>query len=165
MRIGLPRRNPANASSSTTGGSGAVAAYVSAGSPPTATATGMRRPHFAACTRPCLWRCQCIPAVVPSYTCTRYMPTLKRRVSGSRVNTSGSVMNGPPSSGHVVSTGSFERSGGSMTTCCDGASPFTRRGIADAPALASDARRPSLPPSETGKPRSIVDRRRCFDLG
>ena len=63
IRTGAPRRKPAKASSSTTGGSGALAAYVSAGSPPIATVTGTRRPHLAACARPCLWRCQCIAAV------------------------------------------------------------------------------------------------------
>ncbi len=46
-----------------------------------------------------------------------------------------------------------------MTTSCDGAFA-TRRGIADAPAAASDASRPSLPPSDAGIARSIVLRMR-----
>ena len=46
------------------------------------------------------------------------MPTLTRPLRGSLVMTSGSVMNGPASSGHVVSTGSLVRSGLRMTTSC-----------------------------------------------
>ena len=41
----------------------------------------------------------------------RYMPTFCLPLCGSLVKTSGSVTNGPPSSGQVVSTGSRVRSG------------------------------------------------------
>ena len=42
ISTGFRRRNPANRNSSIPSGSGAVAAYGSTGSPPSATATGMR---------------------------------------------------------------------------------------------------------------------------
>jgi hypothetical protein len=63
MRTRAPAQETCERISSTIGGSGAVAAYVIAGSAPMATATGTLRPHFAACARPCLCRCQCIPVV------------------------------------------------------------------------------------------------------
>ena len=62
------------------------------------------------CSAAFFCRCQCIPVVSPSYTCMRYIPTLRLPDFGSRVTTHGSVMNGPPSLGQVVSTGSFRRS-------------------------------------------------------
>jgi len=68
-------------------------------------------------------------------------------------------MNGPPSSGHVVSTGSARRSGGSITIVCT-AAPIAWRGIADEATEASPAKRPSLPPSDPGSDMSIVARRR-----
>jgi len=48
------------------------------------------------------------------------MPTLRIPVSGSRVMTCGSVMNGPPSWGQVVSTGIEARSGSRSTISCTG---------------------------------------------
>ncbi len=50
------------------------------------------------------------------------MPAL-RRPSRSLVTQTGSVMNGPPSPGQVVSTGSRQRSGGSTTTSRNAALP------------------------------------------
>ena len=46
------------------------------------------------------------------------MPTLRRPLRGSLVMTSGSVMKGPASSGHVVRTGSLVRSGWRTIASC-----------------------------------------------
>ena len=51
------------------------------------------------CSAATFWRCQCMPVVLASYTCMRYMPTLRLPVCGSRVMTQGRVMKGPPSCG------------------------------------------------------------------
>ena len=62
-RTGARRRKPANRNSSTAGGRGAEAAYIEAGSPPSAIATGIRSPRSAIarqCAAPTLCRCQCI---------------------------------------------------------------------------------------------------------
>ena len=87
------------------------------------------------------------------------MPTLGRFVRGSLVITSGSVMNGPPSSGHVVRIGSLVRSGVFMTTSCTLPSR-TVLGIA----LASGARRISAAAFSTsdapGGENSISERTR-----
>ncbi len=97
------------------GGSGAVAAYVTAGSVPRATATSMRSPASRKFAAPSWWMWMCIPVVWPSYTWRRYMPAFWRPCR-SLVTTIGSVMKGPPSPGQVVSTGRRVRSGGSTTT-------------------------------------------------
>ena len=59
------------------------------------------------------------PCAAPSPG-SRYMPTLRMPVSGSRVMTCGRVMNGPPSWGQVVSTGIEPRSGSRSTISCTG---------------------------------------------
>ena len=46
-----------------------------------------------------------MPVVRSSYTCMRYMPVLRLPLLGSRVITSGRVMNGPASPGHVFRMG------------------------------------------------------------
>ena len=61
-----------------------------------------------------------MPVVRRSWTCSRYMPRLWPRPSGCSVKTSGSVMNGPPSSGQVVSAGSASRRTSSVTTAVTG---------------------------------------------
>ena len=81
-----------------------------AGSAPMATETGMRPSGLAArarrkCSAPCFCVCQCIPVVRSSYTCMRYIPTLRLPVSGLRVNTNGKVMNRPPSCGQHFKIG------------------------------------------------------------
>ena len=63
-----------------------------------------------------------MPVVRRSYTCMRYVPMLRMPVSGSRVITSGSVMNGPPSSGQVFRIGSSSRPPSIFTTSWHGAS-------------------------------------------
>ena len=54
-------------------------------------ACGRARPRRS-CSAPPLWICQCMPSVRSSKTCSRYMPTLRAPVRGSRVKTPGSVM-------------------------------------------------------------------------
>ena len=112
---GSPRRMPANRNSSMLGGSGAVAAYVSAGSAPSATATSSRPPASRKFAAPswCVWSASRSSARRRPAAGTCRCSACPR---GSLVTTSGSVMNGPPSSGHVVSTGRRPRSGGSRTT-------------------------------------------------
>ena len=67
----LWRRKPAKTISSMSRGSGAVAAYVTTGSVPMATAASMRAPPCAFMSRkfsaPFLWMCQCMPVVLLSY--------------------------------------------------------------------------------------------------
>ena len=115
MSTGSPRRKPANMNSLMPGGSGAVAAYVTAGSVPRATATSILSPASRKLAAPSWWMWMCMPVVWPSKTWRRYMPAFWRPC-WSLVTTIGSVMNGPPSPGHVVSTGRRVRSGGSTTT-------------------------------------------------
>ncbi len=69
-----------------------------------------------------MWICQCIIAVRLSTFWMRYMPQLRAWVTGSRLNTSGSVTNGPPSSGQQVRIGSRSRSGSSSHTSWQGPS-------------------------------------------
>ena len=90
-----------------------------------------------------------MPIVFFPYRCMRYMPTFCGPPSGSLVNTSGSVTNGPPSSGHVVSTGSFVRSTSVSTTSCTGALTATFFGIANA-AEPSEKSFATFPSSELG---------------
>ena len=57
--------------------------------------TGIFSPFSASsrqCAAPTLCRCQCMPVVFLLMTCTRYMPTLRAPVAGSRVMTEVSVM-------------------------------------------------------------------------
>ncbi len=124
-------RKPPSSSSSSPSGIGAVAQYVSTGSGLRATATSSRFPNLSAtrwCCAPPLWRCQCMPVVVLSNTCMRYVPMLRVPVSGSFVKTSGSVMYGPPSSGQHVRIGSSSSVPPFCTTSWQGAS-FTVFGI------------------------------------
>ena len=106
---GSPRKMPLNRYSSMIGGHGAVAEKIVTGSAPSATDTGKRScpasNHSRIFDAPswCSW--MCMPVVFASKTCIRYMPMLCLPLRFC-VTTSGSVMNGPPSSGHVVSTGS-----------------------------------------------------------
>jgi len=88
------RKNPANRNSSIEGGSGAEAAYIDAGSPPRAIATGILSPRAAIsrqCAAPTLCRCQCIASSFAPMTWMRYIPTLRTPVFGSRVMTPGIV--------------------------------------------------------------------------
>src|SRR5207247_692030 len=99
-----------------------------AGSPPSAIATGMVSPRCAIsrqCAAPTLWRCQCIASSRRPITWTRYMPTLRTPVRGSRVITPASVMYGPPSSGQHTGTGNCDRSTSSArsTTSWQGGFP------------------------------------------
>src|SRR2546427_3758701 len=83
------------------------------GASPSAIAAGivsLRSAISRQCAAPTLWRCQCIARVSLPSTCTRYIPTLRIPVLGSRVITPPSVMYGPPSSGQQIGTGSLERS-------------------------------------------------------
>ena len=116
----LWRRKPAKTISTMSRGSGAVAAYVTTGSVPMATAASMRAPPCAFMSRkfsaPFLWMCQCMPVVLLSYFCKRYMPTLRLPVFGFLVKTSGKVTNGPPSSGQHLRMGISSRSGFSVST-------------------------------------------------
>ena len=98
--------NPASIISSMPGGSGALAAYVTTGSDPMTTATSTRPWLSRRCAAPSLWICQCIIAVRRSTFWIRYMPQLRDPLRGSWLNTSGNVMNGPPSSGQHVRIGS-----------------------------------------------------------
>ena len=107
------------------GGAGTIAEKVTAGSVPIATATSIfpdgrspsartlppelraimstaadfpstaARIRSRACSAATFCLCQCIPVVRSSYTCIRYMPTLRLPDLGSRVVTHGSVMNRP----------------------------------------------------------------------
>ena len=63
-----------------------------------------------------------MPVVRPSNTCIRYVPMLRMPVSGSFVNTSGSVMNRPPSSGQHFRIGSSSSVAFSRTTSWQAAS-------------------------------------------
>ena len=69
-----------------------------------------------------MWICQCMPepSAAPCF-CSRYMPTLRPPVFGSRVITDGRVMNGPPSSGQQVMIGSESSDGWSSTISWQGA--------------------------------------------
>ena len=114
-----PRRNPANTSSSTSGGRGAVAEYKSTGSAPMAIATSMRvldSPLRRQCSAPPLCSCQCMPSVCESKTCKRYMPMFRLPLAGSWVNTNGMVMYGPPSSGQQVGMGRPSSVGAAVST-------------------------------------------------
>src|SRR5688572_21755922 len=107
-------KNPASIYSSTFSGKGAVAEYAYTGSPPSATATGIRFPSFlysAKCLADTLCLCQCIPVIFGSNTCILYIPTLRENVTGSFVCITGKVTKGPPSFGQQVMTGSFVISG------------------------------------------------------
>src|SRR5215470_4450771 len=114
-----------------------------AGSPPRAMATSMGRPRSCA-TRSCsaepLWICQCMPRVRSSNTWSRYMPTLREPVTGSRVKTMGRVMKRPASPGQQRRTGSDARLGRSVSTTSWQGAERARRG----PALATSKRSPSL---------------------
>ena len=86
---------------------------MAAGSAPRAMITGIFAPFAAIsrqCAAPTLWRCQCMATVFLPMTWTRYIPTFRIPRDGSSVITIGKVMNGPPSKGQVVSTGSRVRS-------------------------------------------------------
>src|SRR3989442_2064962 len=110
---GSPRRKPANRYSSIVGGRGADAAEMLAGSPPRAIATrivSFRSAISRPCAAPTFWRCPCIASGAFPRTCTRYIPTLRTPVLGSRVITPPSVMYGPPSSGQQIGTGRRARS-------------------------------------------------------
>ena len=94
-------------------GSGADAAYVTAGGQPNAIATGSRSPSrsaSAACEVESLWICQCRPTVRSSCICRRYMPRLRAPVCGCLVWVSPRLRNTPPSSGQALMPGSIERS-------------------------------------------------------
>ena len=93
-----------------------------AGWEPIATATGTRPCESRRWAAPSLWICQCIIAVRRSTFWMRYMPQLRAWVTGSRLNTSGRVTNGPPSSGQHVRIGSRSRSGSSSHTSWQGPS-------------------------------------------
>src|SRR5215472_9171128 len=114
-----------------------------AGSPPRAMATSMGRPRSCA-TRSCsaepLWICQCMPRMRSSNTWSRYMPTLREPVTGSRVKTMGRVMKRPASRGQHWRTGSDARLGRSVSTTSWQGAERARRG----PALATSKRSPSL---------------------
>src|SRR6266571_3819905 len=125
-----------------------------AGSPPSAIATGIvsfRSAISRQCAAPTLWRCQCIARVSLPSTCTRYMPTLRTPVLGSRVITPPRVMYGPPSSGQQIGTGSLERSTSAplCTIAWHGGRPETLLGgnLATSASRGSIA---SLPSSESG---------------
>ena len=81
----------------------------------------------------------------------RYIPTLVRPLRGSFVMTSGNVMNGPASRGQVVKTGSFVRSGFSMTRSCALPAPtifgiaFASGAKASAPPILSNDRSAGRP--------------------
>ncbi len=72
-----------------------------------------------------MWICQCMAVVVASNFCTRYMPTFRVPLRGSRVMTAGRVMYGPPSPGQHVMIGSGSSDGGSSTTSWHGPEPTT----------------------------------------
>ena len=86
------------------------------GSVPSAIATSIRPAPSRQSDAASLWICQCRPSVVFECFCSRYMPTLRPPVTGSRVITDGSVMYGPPSSGQHCMIGSRSRSGSAITT-------------------------------------------------
>src|SRR3989442_1210351 len=125
-----------------------------AGSPPSAIATGivsLRSAISRQCAAPTLWRCQCIARVSFPSPCTRYIPTLRTPVLGSRVITPPSVMYGPPSSGQQIGTGRRARSTSFplRTISWHGGRPETLLGGN----LATSARRgsiASLPSRESG---------------
>src|SRR5660397_202245 len=74
-----------------------------------ATATSNFPPADRECCAPSLCRCQCIPVVRRSKTCRRYIPAFLAPLTGSRVNTTGSVTNRPASSGQHCRTGNSPR--------------------------------------------------------
>ena len=77
-----------------------------------------------------------MPVVRLSNTCSRYMPTLRLPVTGCFVNTSGSVMKRPASSGQHCSTGSASRSTWSPVCTTSWQAPdFTTRGCSAARSL------------------------------
>src|SRR6266540_35642 len=125
-----------------------------AGSPPSAIATGIvsfRSAISRQCAAPTLWRCQCIAKVSLPSTCTRYIPTLRTPVLGSRVITPPSVIYGPPSSGQQIGTGSLERSTSAplRTISWHGGRPETLLG-GNLATSASRGNIASLPSSESG---------------
>ena len=95
---------------------------MTAGSDPTATATGTRPAESRRCAAPSLWICQCIIAVRRSSFWILYIPQFRAPVTGSWLNTSGRVMKGPPSSGQHVRIGSRSRSGSVSHTSWQGPS-------------------------------------------
>ena len=63
-----------------------------------------------------------LPVLVASYTCIRYMPTLRFPFFGSRVITQGSVINRPPSFGQHCKIGKSNREKSPfLITCLQGA--------------------------------------------
>ncbi len=145
--------------SSMFGGSGALAEYMDAGSAPMTMHTGIFSPRPAIsrqCAAPVLWRCQCMATERLSNCCTRYIPTLRMPREGSLLMTAVIVKNGPPSSGHVVSTGILSRSISSPchTTSWQGGAPCLRRG-GNLATSSSRGSNDSLPISPSGTLRSI----------
>src|SRR6187402_2061401 len=128
-------KNPASIYSSTFSGNGAVAEYAYTGSPPRATATGIRLSSFLyslKCLAETLCLCQCIPVSVGSKTCILYIPTFLIPVFGSFVCITGNVTKGPPSLGQHVITGSFVISGSRITISWHSPFPFFTVGIHEA---------------------------------